>query len=304
MIKARVKWFDIKKGFGIAVSEDRNEYFIHYSEILLPKNIKGYLIDNEEIIITNTEKINGKLSAKGVKPSGDKFLCENHKLPKKHIKNTESFDPNYDEPDMKVKIGNSNCNYNQKINSRDIILVPDLFAQEKQLYNDIYTELIKEINNTNIEENKLWKTWHGDTHTIADDKENWKRNCPLFNSIISKIETYFNMDIKATRFNWYKDTNDWKPFHHDAAAVKPEKSLTQNFTVGISFGYEREICFEHAKNRNKISFPMRDGSIYAFSKDINIEWRHGIQPIKKENYCNKGRISIIAWGKVDMENIN
>jgi hypothetical protein len=41
------------------------------------------------------------------------------------------------------------------------------------------------------------------------------------------------MDIKATRFNWYRNSDHWKPFHHDAAAVKPEKALTQNFTVAV-----------------------------------------------------------------------
>ena len=31
---------------------------------------------------------------------------------------------------------------------------------------------------------------------------------------------YFKMDVKATRFNWYRNSSEWKPFHHDAAAVK------------------------------------------------------------------------------------
>ena len=109
------------------------------------------------------------------------------------------------------------------------------------------------------------------------------------------------MDIKATRVNWYKNTKDWKPFHHDAAAVKKDKAKTQNFTVGISFGYEREICFEHAKNRNRVSFSMSNGSVYAFTRDINIEWRHGILPVPEEEFCNEGTSSIIAWGKVNIE---
>ena len=43
------------------------------------------------------------------------------------------------------------------------------------------------------------------------------------------------MDIKATRFNWYRDSSEWKPFHHDAAAVKPHIAKIQNLTVGIFF---------------------------------------------------------------------
>lgn len=41
--------------------------------------------------------------------------------------------------------------------------------------------------------------------------------------VLEKIVDFFKMDVKATRFNWYRDSNDWKPYHHDAAAVKPDK---------------------------------------------------------------------------------
>ena len=71
---------------------------------------------------------------------------------------------------------------------------------------------------------QLFKLWHGDTHIIADDKKGWKEKCPTFNMIIDKIKDFFNMDIQATRFNWYKDSEQWKPFHHDAAAIKPDKA--------------------------------------------------------------------------------
>ena len=305
MIKARVEWFDKQKGFGVAKSlNDELEYFVHHSELSLPDKFKGYLLPDEEIIITNYDNKNGKLCAQDVKPIKEKFLCDNGKMEtrkRNRKKNTETFEPCYDTPDMTIKMGGSN-KYTKPIYSRDIILVPSLFEEEKKTYGNIYQKLIEEIKNSGVQDERLWKLWHGDTHTIADDKEGWKRNCPLFNSILKKVQEYFNMEIKATRFNWYKDTNDWKPFHHDAAAVKPDKAKTQNFTVGISFGYEREICFEHAKNRNRVSFPMTDGSIYAFTRDVNIEWRHGIEPIPEEKFCDEGRISIIAWGQVNMEN--
>ena len=43
--------------------------------------------------------------------------------------------------------------------------------------------------------------------------------------VLDKATSFFGMDVKATRFNWYRDSNDWKPFHHDAAAVKEDKGL-------------------------------------------------------------------------------
>ena len=47
--------------------------------------------------------------------------------------------------------------------------------------------------------------------------------------------------------NWYRDASEWKPFHHDAAALKEKFAKTQNFTLAVSFGMEREAAFEHAK---------------------------------------------------------
>ena len=40
-----------------------------------------------------------------------------------------------------------------------------------------------------------------------------------------------------------------QPFHHDAAAMKPDKARTQNFTVAVSFGCERDAAFEHAETK-------------------------------------------------------
>jgi hypothetical protein len=52
--------------------------------------------------------------------------------------------------------------------------------------------------------------------------------------------------------NWYRSTAEWKPFHHDAAAMKPAMAEKQNFTVAVSFGVERDAAFEHAKTKVNI----------------------------------------------------
>ena len=215
-------------------------------------------------------------------------------------KNTECFEPSDEPMDMRIMIGNGNQEkYGYEIGNRDVILVNDLFCKEYDL--DIYTQLVKEVKECGIDMDKLFKLWHGDTHYIADDKLNWKEKCPTFTMVIDKIREYFNMDIKATRFNWYKDLSEWKPYHHDAAAVKKDKMDTQNFTVGVSFGAKRIAGFEHAQHRTKISVPLANGTCYCFSKDTNIEWRHGIPQIDSEAINGEeGRISIIAWGWTDL----
>jgi len=185
--------------------------------------------------------------------------------------------------------------YTREVSNRDVLIVSDLFCDETDFR--IYDCLLDELENSGVPENKLWQLWHGDSHVIADDKRTkWRESCPTFNMIIEKIQNYFDMDIKATRLNWYRDTSEWKPFHHDAAAMKPDKARTQNFTVAVSFGVERDAAFEHAQSKNVISMPQPNGTIYTFSKDVNIIWRHGILQMPPEKQTNDGRISIIAWG--------
>ena len=79
------------------------------------------------------------------------------------------------------------------------------------------------------------------------------KNCPTYEAIVNKMCEYFKIvqtrKVK-TRFNWYRDSNDWKPFHHDCAAYSTKMSRHQNVTVGISFGDTREMAFlNKAKTR-------------------------------------------------------
>jgi len=215
-------------------------------------------------------------------------------------KNTENFKPSHDRLDMNILVSphDTESFYKSIYDVNDVVLVPDFI---KELDNhDTYQQLIHEIQESGINESELWKSWHGDTHFIADDNLHWKEKVPTFSKILEKIEKYFHFEIKSTRLNWYKNTNDWKPYHHDAAAIKENIAKKQNFTIGVSFGYTRAIAFENAKTKTTVSIPMTNGSAYAFSKDININWKHGIPQIHPDMYSENGRISIIAWGQVQL----
>ena len=232
-------------------------------------------------------------------------------IAKKHHKNTENFKPSHELPDMNILVGNSNNEiYKNKLGDRDVIIVPQFIKEENS--GETYNKLLQEIENSGIDEKELWKLWHGDTHLIADDNMNWKEKAPIFNSIIEKISLYFNIDVKSTRLNLYKDSNDWKPYHHDAAAFKDHIAKIQNFTIGVSFGATRSIAFEHDKSKTTVAIPLENSSAYGFGKDVNIIWKHGIPQIgtnplitselndeisiKELSEKNKGRISIIVWG--------
>ena len=225
----------------------------------------------------------------------------NNKNNKRH-KNTENFNPSHKPSHMNILFdSNKNKSTIHKFNDNDIIVVPQFLEESEnlELYNKLYNKLLKEIEESGIKNDDLWKLWHGDTHLIADDNVNWKEKVPTFDLITKKIETYFNITAKSTRLNLYKDSNDWKPFHHDAAAFKPEIAKIQDFTVGISFGATRSIAFEQNKTRTTISIPMPNCTAYGFAKGVNSDWKHGIPQINpEESFSDEGRISIIVWGKL------
>jgi len=256
---------------------------------------------------------------------GDQCLYK-HDVKSRKMRNTESFTPSSRTPDLRLVYGSGkNIFYPREHTTRDLILVPDLFCEPDDF--TLYHQLLKELKDTKID---VWKPWHGDSHQIADDHMQWKESCPTFSTIVEKIKNYFGMEVKATRFNWYRDFSEWKPFHHDAAAIKKNKAATQNFTVAVSFGAERECAFQHSSVHTKktprdatvISVPLPNGTIYAFNKDVNIQWKHGIlqksseyeivdegqitNPIvdaapivDADPIVDEGRISIILWGWVE-----
>jgi hypothetical protein len=220
---------------------------------------------------------------------------------KKHVKNTETFKPiNKNDVDMRLIIHDSyyKSKFDEQLTNKDVVLINNLFSDYAPL--EIYYNLVKEIETCGIHTDELLKLWHGDSHLIADDKMKWKDNCPTFAMITDRVKEYFNMSIpdNSTRFNWYKDTSQWKPYHKDASAIKPHIAKVQNFTLAISFGATRETSFERDTNdKTKISIPQPDGSCYAFCNKTNELWRHGI--LQEPEVKQEGRISIICWGWVD-----
>jgi hypothetical protein len=249
--------------------------------------------------IENIEKINTHNHGENVltnkaNMNNSSYQNNGNNKHRKHRKNTESFDPWYEAPNMWVKYGDGTLvKYDKPIHVNDVIIVPKLFDET-----DIYERLLNELMASGLENKGLWKSWHEDNHLIADDNLNWKEKVPTFIYILDKLKKYYNLNIKSTRLNWYKDSTDFKPFHFDAAAIKPNIAKIQNITVGVSFGSTRDVSFEHAKTRLRIAIPQENGMAYSFSRDVNINFRHGISPIKEEEF-NGGRISIIAWGWVD-----
>lgn len=114
-----------------------------------------------------------------------------------------------------------------------------------------------------------------------------------FHKVVKAMADYFDVEVYATRMNFYRDGTDWKPFHHDSHAYGG-RAQREDFTMGASFGGSRELIFLHEPSGSTFTFPQNNGDVFAFTSDVNKRFKHGV-PKAKAN--NDPRFSIIAWGR-------
>ena len=191
---------------------------------------------------------------KGVAYEGDGLVDED--LPEKHddpregetlYRKTGAYNNNqmtYVRPGMRIIHGPTNVDrYPRPFKHDDVIIVPGFGCDENDL--TMYYKLVEEIRALSEKQKSAkWVAWNEGCHLISKNP----KNCPTYEAILKKMMNYFMIDKVekfSTRFNWYRDSSDWKPFHNDATAYKSNLRKYQNVTVGVSFGAERELAFIH-----------------------------------------------------------
>ena len=144
-----------------------------------------------------------------------------------------------------------------------------------------------------------------ETHELASEgggMVNWSKHLKhenpefsqTFARIVDAMSEYFDVDVYATRLNFYRDGTDWKPFHHDSHAYGGREKR-EDFTMGASFGGERELTFLHEPSGSQFSFPQRNGDVFAFTTEVNKRFKHGVPKLTRG--IGGPRFSIIAWGR-------
>ena len=131
-------------------------------------------------------------------------------------RNTESFDPasTLVRPDLRVHVGTPGPVFEGKLKHDDAVIVPELFGKRHDW--SLYYQLVQEMTQLQSQqEGAEWISWHEGAHLISKKPE----KSETFQMIINRLCEYFNIkkETIGTRFNWYKDSSDWKPFHHDSA---------------------------------------------------------------------------------------
>jgi len=218
-------------------------------------------------------------------------------------RNTESFDPasTLVRPDLRVQVGsNRTAVFNKPLKHDDVVIVPELFGAEDDW--SLYYKLVEEMREIQAKgdvKGSEWISWHEGAHLICKNPT----GSETFAKIVDRLCEYFNIRKESigTRFNWYRDSSDWKPQHHDSAAFNPQRARNQNITVGVSFGATRELAFYRAEplqneDKVKVYFPQTNNGVFSFGRDANILWKHGVNALPPDQQDGKGRISIILWG--------
>jgi len=197
-------------------------------------------------------------------------------------------------PAMRIIVAPPGTAYTAPVSHDDVVIVPDALCQENDW--TVYYQMIKEMRELQAEgqQRSEWVSWHEGAHLISQNPS----GCRTYENVLSSVCRHFNIapGQRGTRFNWYRDSSDWKPFHHDSAAFNLQRASEQNCTVGVSFGAARELAFRHARTGELIYFPQRNGMIFFFGRDVNIRWQHGVNALPKEQQGGEGRVSVIVWG--------
>ena len=137
-------------------------------------------------------------------------------------RNTESFDPNSTlvRPALRVLVGlPTHKVYPKPLKHDDVMIVPELFGPEDDY--TMYKTLQNEITELQKTQTKgcEFVSWHEGAHLIVKNPPRNQKQFPTFNKVIDRLCEYYEIQPKSigTRFNFYTDLKDWKPFHHDSA---------------------------------------------------------------------------------------
>lgn len=119
---------------------------------------------------------------------------------------------------------------------------------------------------------------------------------PTFRQLLDRLDAYFDVEILATRLNFYRDGSDFKPFHHDSHAYG-SNGKKEDFTMGASFGSTRDLAFRHEVSGQVFTIAQANGDIFAFDSEVNRTFTHGVPKMKGGAEKAGPRFSIIAWGR-------
>ena len=107
----------------------------------------------------------------------------------------------------------------------------------------------------------------------------------LLEGIIVQIQQIFQVNIKGVFLNWYKNGQDYCPYHSD-------KYNCDVFT--ISLGQTRDLLIKYNGPGKAEKFTLNSGDLYYMSNEMQLTHKHSI-PIRKNVIGD--RISIVFFAR-------
>ncbi|KAG5485955.1 hypothetical protein CUR178_07549 [Leishmania enriettii] len=171
----------------------------------------------------------------------------------------------------------------------NVVYVHNFVSDEEDLH--LYESLKKElVASTGSEMLGSGGLINWSRHQVFDNPTDISQT---FNDIIDMLAEYFDVDVYATRLNYYRDGTQWKPQHHDSHAYGG-RALREDFTVGVTLGAARSLLFVHESSQREFDFPQVNGDCFAFTGEVNQLFTHGVP---RAHAPTGDRFSIIAWGR-------
>ncbi|CAK9050375.1 Omega-amidase NIT2 (Nitrilase homolog 2) [Durusdinium trenchii] len=152
-------------------------------------------------------------------------------------------------------------------------------------------------------EGKVMSDWHGARHLgLQFEKGLEPGEESLRAKLVQKMEKAFGVKASAVRLNIYRSNKDYKPLHYDRGS---DAEGVPQLTVGASFGCTRELTLMHVKSGVTMSFPQRNGDVFAFTPELNEVFMHGVPRVmpNSPSACEPDdapRMSLILWGRQGM----
>lgn len=125
-----------------------------------------------------------------------------------------------------------------------------------------------------------YSAWYGDTNKsytysgITLQAKKWNKGL-LY--IKHKIEDTLNLKFNSVLLNWYRDGDDHMGWHAD-----DEKELGKNpIIASVNFGEERDFLLKSNETDEKISIPLKHGTLLIMSGELQHYWKHSVPKRKK-----------------------
>ncbi len=125
------------------------------------------------------------------------------------------------------------------------------------------------------------QAWYGDTNShysysnLTMQPVPW---LPVLQDLKKKVEQCLAQDFNAMLANLYRNQSDSVAWHSD-----DEKELSiQPVIASLSFGEERNFLLKHKVSGEKLTIPLKSGSLFVMAGETQQYWQHCLPRTKKE----------------------